>query len=60
MLESRPAAIAAGVAKQADAQDLKSYLGGVQVVDDMGNPLVIVGDSKFDPFSSVRFSLLLI
>ena len=32
--------------------------GGVaQVIDGLGNPLVIPGDSQLDPFSSVRFYL---
>jgi hypothetical protein len=31
-----------------------------QVIDGLGNPLVIPGDSQLDPFSSVRFSLPLI
>lgn len=31
-----------------------------QVVEELGNPLVIRGDSQFDSFSSVRLSLPLI
>ncbi len=35
-------------------------MGVAQVVDDMGNPLVITVDSQLDPFSSVRLSLPLV
>jgi hypothetical protein len=31
--------------------------GVAQVIDGLGNPLVIPGDSQFDPFSSLRLSL---